>query len=61
MTKVLSRHARGEIPEWAVGQAMCQLVNGDERAIKKRARQLLHDFDNERHGEDDDPEQGGEG
>ena len=61
MTKILSRRARAEIPEWAVGQAMCQLVDGDDRAIKKRARQLLRDFDNERHGEDDDPEEGGEG
>jgi hypothetical protein len=61
MTKVLSRRAHGELPEWAVGQAMCQLVDGDDRAITKRARRLLHDFENERHGEEDDPEQGGEG
>jgi hypothetical protein len=61
MKKESSRHAGAEIPEWALGQAMGQLVDGDDRAIRKRARKLLHDFDNERHGEDDDLEEGGEG
>jgi hypothetical protein len=51
----------GELPDWAVGQAMSQLVNGDESAIEERAWQLVHEFDAERHDADDDPDQGGEG
>jgi len=40
---------------------MSQLVDGDGPAIQERARQLVHDFDDERHHEDDDADQGGEG
>jgi hypothetical protein len=49
-----------DLPAWALGQAMSQLVDGDDLAVKDRASQLVHDFDEERHGEDDDPDQGGE-
>jgi hypothetical protein len=51
----------GDLPDWAVGQAMSQLVDGDGPAIEKRARQLVHDLDDERHDQDDDPDEGGEG
>jgi hypothetical protein len=37
---------------------MSQLVDGDDLATKDRASQLVHDFEEERHGEDDDPDQG---
>jgi hypothetical protein len=50
-----------DLPDWAWGQARSQLVQGDDAAIEERARQLVHDFDDERHGEDDDPDRGGEG
>jgi len=56
----VSAEAGGELPDWAVGQAMSQLVDGDGPAIQERARQLVHDFDDERHHEDDDADQGGE-
>jgi hypothetical protein len=39
---------------------MSQLVDGDDLAVKDRASQLVHDFDDQRHDEDDDPDQGGE-
>jgi hypothetical protein len=35
--------------------------DGDNAGIDKRARELVHDFESERHDEDDDPDQGGEG
>ena len=57
----VSPDAGGDLPDWAVGQAMSQLVDGDGPAIEERARQLMHDFDDERHHEDDDADQGGEG
>ena len=49
-----------DLPDWALGQATSQLANGDELAIKNRASQLVHDFNDERHDENDDPDQGGE-
>ena len=57
----VSPSASGDLPEWAVGQAMSQLVDGDGPAIEERARQLMQDFDDERHDEDDDADEGGEG
>ena len=57
----VSPEAGGDLPDWAVGQAMSQLVYSDGPAIEERARQLMHDFDDERHHEDDDADQGGEG
>jgi hypothetical protein len=53
--------AGADLPDWAIGQAMSQLVDGDGPAIEERARQLMHDFHDERHHEDDDADQGGEG
>ena len=50
-----------DLPDWAIGQAMSQLVDADGLAIEERARQLVQDFNAERHGEGDDPDQGGEG
>jgi hypothetical protein len=32
----------------------------DSAAIDKRAWELVHDLENERHDRDDDPDQGGE-
>lgn len=49
-----------DLPDWALGQAISQLVDGDDLAINDRASQLVHDFDDQRHDEDDDPDQGGE-
>jgi hypothetical protein len=40
---------------------MSQLVDGDGPAIEERARQLMQDFDDERHDDDDDADEGGEG
>jgi hypothetical protein len=40
---------------------MSQLINGEELAVGKRARQLVRDFENERHDARDDTDQGGEG
>jgi hypothetical protein len=50
-----------DLPDWAMGQAMSQLIDDDDVAIQDRARQLVHDFDAEQHQEDDDPDRGGEG
>ena len=61
VTTEVSPEAGGDVPDWAVGQAMRQLVDGDGTAVEERARQLVHDFDDERHHEDDDADQGGEG
>jgi hypothetical protein len=57
----VSPDAGSDPPDWAVGQAMSQLVDGDGPAIEERARQLMQDFDDERHDEDDDADEGGEG
>ena len=48
------------IPDWALGQAMNGLDEQDNSGRDERARQLVRDFEDERHDEDDDPEQGGE-
>lgn len=61
MSADVSPSASGDLPEWAVGQAMSQLVDGDGPAIEERARQLMQDFDDERHDDDDDADEGGEG
>ena len=36
----VSAEAGGDLPDWAVGQAMGQLVDGDGPDIEERARQL---------------------
>jgi len=52
---------RGRPPDWALAQAM----NGrDDDAVagqEQRAWELVRDFEEERHCEDDDPDQGGDG
>lgn len=48
------------IPDWALGQAMDGLDEEDSEGRDERARELLHEFHDERHDEDDDPDQGGE-
>jgi hypothetical protein len=51
----------GDLPDWAIGQAMSQLVSGDAMAIEERARQLMRDYEDERHDGEDDPDECGEG
>ncbi len=48
------------LPDWALAQAMNDLDDGDSVGLDDRARQLVQDYEDERHGEDDDPDQGGE-
>ncbi len=48
------------LPDWALGQAMDGLDDEDARGRDERARQLLQDFEDERHDQDDDPDEGGE-
>lgn len=60
----MSESASGEpispLPDWALGQAMEGLDDEDSMGRDERARQLVNDFENERHDGDDDPDQGGE-
>ena len=48
------------LPDWALGQAMNGLDDKDSAGRDERAGQLVQDFEDERHDEDDDPDQGGE-
>lgn len=48
------------LPDWALGQAMNDLDDEGSAGLDERAAQLVHEFESERHGEDDDPDQGGE-
>lgn len=48
------------LPDWALGQAMNDLDDADSVGREERARQLVRDFEDERHDEDDDPDRGGE-
>ena len=48
------------LPDWAVAQAMNDLDDGDSTGRDDRARQLVQDYEDERHDDDDDPDQGGE-
>lgn len=48
------------LPEWALGQAMNNLDDRDSVGREERARELVDDFEDERHDGDDDPDQGGE-
>ena len=50
----------GPLPDWALGQAMDGLDDEDSGGQEERARQLVHDFEDERHDQYDDPDQGGE-
>jgi len=49
------------LPDWALGQAMNDLDDEDSVGRDERARQLVQDFDDQKHDEDDDADQGGEG
>jgi hypothetical protein len=48
------------LPDWALAQAMNGLDDGDSIDLDDRARQLVQDYEDERHDDDDDPDQGGE-
>jgi len=48
------------LPDWALGQAMNDLDDEDSVGRDERARQLVQDFDDQQHDEDDDADQGGE-
>jgi hypothetical protein len=50
---------RQDLPDWALGQAMNNVSDNDTEGRDERAQQLLQDFEDERHDQDDDPEQGG--
>jgi hypothetical protein len=49
------------LPDWALGQAMNDRDDEDSDGRDERARHLVQDFENARHNQDDDPDQGGEG
>ncbi|GAA2020510.1 hypothetical protein GCM10009740_06150 [Terrabacter terrae] len=48
-------------PEWALAQAMNDREDDDIAERDARAWSLVRDFEDERHDEDDDPDEGGEG
>ena len=49
------------LPEWAVDEAADELYEvKDPRCIRERAWELVREREDERHNEDDDPDQGGE-
>lgn len=48
-------------PEWALAQAMADRDDNDIAERDARAWKFVHDFEDERHDEDDDPDEGGEG
>ena len=55
-------HSGGpDLPDWALGQAMNDLDDNDTEGRDERAHELMQAFEDERHDDDDDPEQGGEG
>lgn len=48
------------LPDWALGQAMNGRDDEDAAGVEQRAREFMHDFEDERHDDDDDPDEGGE-
>ncbi|MEW1952959.1 hypothetical protein [Terrabacter sp. NPDC080008] len=48
-------------PEWALAQAMNDREDDDIAGRDARAWSFVRDFEDERHDEDDDPDEGGEG
>ncbi len=48
-------------PDWALAQAMNDRDDEDSAGALQRAWDLVQDFEDERHDEEDDPDQGGEG
>lgn len=53
--------ARPLPPEWALGQAMNDRDDDDTVGRDERAWDLVESYETERHDEDDDPDEGGEG
>jgi hypothetical protein len=49
------------LPDWALGQAMDNRNDEDDVGRDERARRLVRAFEEERHDEYDDPDEGGEG
>ena len=47
-------------PEWALAQAMNDRDDDDTAGREERAWELVRDFEDERHDQDDDPDEGGE-
>ena len=60
MVATSTPHPSDPLPDWALGQAMDGLDDEDSAGRDDRARQLVQDFEDERHDQDDDPDQGGE-
>ncbi len=50
-----------DLPDWALGQAMNDVDDDDTAGRDERARELVQDFEDQRHDEDDDADEGGEG
>lgn len=48
-------------PDWALGQAMNDRDDEDTAGLDQRAWELVQEFEDERHNEDDDEDLGGEG
>jgi hypothetical protein len=47
-------------PDWALAQAMNDREDDDTVGSVERAWKLVRDFEDERHDQDDDPDEGGE-
>ncbi|MGO4597138.1 hypothetical protein [Terrabacter sp. 2RAF25] len=47
-------------PDWALARAMSDRDENDADDLEQRAWQFVQDFEDERHDEEDDPDQGGE-
>ena len=60
MSANAGRDPSDPLPDWALGQAMDGLDDEDSGGRDERARQLVQDFEDERHDQNDDPDQGGE-
>ncbi len=60
MSENSSADPSAPLPDWAMGQAMDGLNDEDSAGRDERAQQLVNEFEDERHDEDDDPDQGGE-
>ena len=57
-----SSNSSGRVPpDWALARAMDGRDDNDTAGLVQRAWDLVHEFEDERHDEDDDPDQGGEG
>ncbi|GAB2753441.1 hypothetical protein ACXR8F_03635 [Terrabacter sp. AAH1] len=50
-----------ELPDWALAQAMHGREEADDLGRDERARLLVQAVENERHDDEDDEDQGGEG